>query len=292
MNALAPKHIWDFLNRDMPEKSSAASSVLPIFGQNLRFLTSIRGTQVRVAEDLGVGRVQFQRYLRGESFPKPNLLKKVCDYFGVDARILTEPLTENLLRDMQTACQYDAQFANRREWMAALGFAAPRQDYFNNFNSLEDGLYASWQWSSTCQDKIVRLLIRVFTQDGVKLVRGYAPRERNDRNLPARQREFRGICLSLHKGYVFLIFHACPSDMFSSAFLSPVYLSDRHPDVLVGFNALSRDELPNAPRLSRIVFERIRPGARSLMQQAHLPSFYSPRQVPTAIGDLLTTPVS
>ncbi|MFV0385939.1 helix-turn-helix domain-containing protein [Paracoccus sp. (in: a-proteobacteria)] len=285
------KHLWDLLNRDVQVKCGTPSSVLPVFGENLRFLTSLRGTQARVAEDLGIGRVQFQRYLRGESFPKPNLLKKVCDYFGVDARILTEPLTEGLLREMLQAHRHGTQFAHRREWMAALGFAAPDQDYFNDFDALDDGLYATWQWSNTHQNRITRSLIRVFEQDGAKVVRGYVPRQYSADGACAKEREFRGLCLSLRKGYVFLMFHAKPSEMLSTSFVSPMYLSDRYPDVLVGFNALSRDELPSAPRLSRVVFERIRSDSTTLVRQAHMRPCYEPEDVPEAISHLLTTPV-
>ena len=45
-----------------------------------------------MADALDVNRVQMNRILNGESFPKPGLLKRICDYFSVDARILLQPL--------------------------------------------------------------------------------------------------------------------------------------------------------------------------------------------------------
>ena len=41
----------------------------------------------------GYNRVQFNRYMSGHSFPKPNVLQQICDYFLVDSRIYLEPLT-------------------------------------------------------------------------------------------------------------------------------------------------------------------------------------------------------
>ena len=38
--------------------------------------------------------MQFNRYMSGYSFPKPNVLEKICNYFQVDARIILEELTD------------------------------------------------------------------------------------------------------------------------------------------------------------------------------------------------------
>ena len=63
-------------------------SVHQIFGRNLRELCKRIGTIAEVADHLGVNRVQMNRILNGESFPKPGLMKRVCDHFSVNARIL------------------------------------------------------------------------------------------------------------------------------------------------------------------------------------------------------------
>ncbi|CUH76619.1 helix-turn-helix domain-containing protein [Tropicibacter naphthalenivorans] len=69
-------------------------TVARLFGQNLRKLCERRPSIAAVARDLDVNKVQFNRYLNGESYPKPQLLKEICAYFGTDARIMTEPLEE------------------------------------------------------------------------------------------------------------------------------------------------------------------------------------------------------
>ena len=69
-------------------------SVHQIFGRNLRELCKRTGTIAEVADLLGVNRVQMNRILNDKSFPKPGLMKRICDYFSVNARILFEPLAE------------------------------------------------------------------------------------------------------------------------------------------------------------------------------------------------------
>ena len=69
-------------------------SVHQNFGCNLRELCKRTGTIAEVADHLGVNRVQMNRILNGESFPKPDLMKRICDHFSVNARILLEPLAE------------------------------------------------------------------------------------------------------------------------------------------------------------------------------------------------------
>lgn len=66
-----------------------------ILGRNLRVLLDRRGEAVAAAcREMGVNRTQFNRYLGMESWPRPDVLKRICDHFETDARILHEPLAE------------------------------------------------------------------------------------------------------------------------------------------------------------------------------------------------------
>ena len=69
-------------------------SVHLVFGKNLRLLCKGRGSISQVAGDLGISRVQMNRILNGESFPKPGLLNRSCNIFDVDGRILLQPLAD------------------------------------------------------------------------------------------------------------------------------------------------------------------------------------------------------
>ncbi|WP_375175530.1 helix-turn-helix domain-containing protein [Pseudooceanicola sp.] len=66
-----------------------------IFGNNLRQLVDRRDMRVApLCRDLGINRTQFNRYLSGESHPRPDVLKRICDFFEVDARVLLQHLAE------------------------------------------------------------------------------------------------------------------------------------------------------------------------------------------------------
>src|SRR5680860_341270 len=61
-----------------------------IFGDNLRALSADYPSVAGLCRDLGINRTQFNRYLTGESFPRPDVLHRICQFFGTDARILLE----------------------------------------------------------------------------------------------------------------------------------------------------------------------------------------------------------
>ncbi|MFT6674051.1 MAG: transcriptional regulator with XRE-family HTH domain [Sulfitobacter sp.] len=63
-----------------------------IFGTNLRILAQDYPSIAELSRQLGVNRTQLNRYLSGDSFPRPDILAKICDFFEIDARILLEPI--------------------------------------------------------------------------------------------------------------------------------------------------------------------------------------------------------
>ncbi len=291
MNDFPMTLLRDLLDEDEAKLVRGNPSVLPVFGRNLRMLTSLRGTQTRISKELDIGRVQFRRYLFSESFPKPNILKKICDYFNVDARILTEPLTERLMQDMRACRKPHDQFSQRRSWISGLDFAAPDHDYFQDFRWLQNGLYVAWHRSLMQHDVVARVLIRVFEQDGTKVFRGYMPKFSCPKDTPAKEREFRGTCLSLKTGYAFLTFYAKPSEMFATSFVAPVHLPGRHGEVLGGFWAAHRPEVSEIPRLTRLIVEPLRQEPGVMVEQAHCPSYLEPADVPEPIRNFILQPV-
>ena len=66
-----------------------------MLGANLRQLSKQAVSISALCRDLGINRTQYNRYLSGESFPRPDVLHRICSYFGVDARILLDPV-ENI----------------------------------------------------------------------------------------------------------------------------------------------------------------------------------------------------
>jgi transcriptional regulator with XRE-family HTH domain len=65
-----------------------------IFEQNLAELIGEDANVSEICEKMGVNRTQFNKYRYSGRIPRIDALIKICDYFNVDARILTTPLAE------------------------------------------------------------------------------------------------------------------------------------------------------------------------------------------------------
>ena len=66
-----------------------------MFGANLRSLSKDYVSVSELSRQLGINRTQFNRYLAGESFPRPDVLARICGFFKVDARMLLEPVEKH-----------------------------------------------------------------------------------------------------------------------------------------------------------------------------------------------------
>ena len=104
------------------------SELRAVFGQNLRHLSKEHSSIASLCRKLGINRTQFNRYLTGESFPRPDVLHKICRFFGVDARILLEPVAtiknpnESLLDHPQIRAFFGRQPAEVPESLFPSGF--------------------------------------------------------------------------------------------------------------------------------------------------------------------------
>lgn len=77
---------------DMARPPQSPAELRNMFGENLRQLSSTYASVSDLARQLGINRTQFNRYLSGESFPRPDVLARMCSFFKVDARVLLEPV--------------------------------------------------------------------------------------------------------------------------------------------------------------------------------------------------------
>ncbi|MDW4497673.1 helix-turn-helix transcriptional regulator [Sulfitobacter sp. D35] len=76
----------------MRPQSRSPSELRNMFGRNLRILAAEYQSITDLSRRLGINRTQLNRYLAGESFPRPDVLARICAFFSVDARILLEPV--------------------------------------------------------------------------------------------------------------------------------------------------------------------------------------------------------
>jgi transcriptional regulator with XRE-family HTH domain len=70
--------------------------------ENLNELVPRKGGNAsQFARETGINRTQFNRYLTGVSWPRPDVLERICQYTSTDARIMTEPLAKIEAIDQQ-----------------------------------------------------------------------------------------------------------------------------------------------------------------------------------------------
>ncbi|GHC09018.1 MULTISPECIES: helix-turn-helix domain-containing protein [Gemmobacter] len=153
----------------MAKAPLSPTEVRSIFGRNLRELCD-GGPPISVlCQQIGINRTQFNRYLAGEAFPRPDILARICTHFEVDARILLEPL-EDLRRSIP-----DRFLLEMRDKLL-IGRSRPVDP-----EVLPDAVYRFWRKSFMFQGKIVTNVALIRTRDEVTLFKGF------EENLLAQQ---------------------------------------------------------------------------------------------------------
>lgn len=71
-----------------------AAEIREIFSHNLTLLCAREKNTVAAARAIGISRTMLNRFLSGQSWPRPDKLELICDHFGVDANILLVPLDQ------------------------------------------------------------------------------------------------------------------------------------------------------------------------------------------------------
>lgn len=161
-----------------------------MFGANLRQLASSYSSISDLARQLGINRTQFNRYLAGESFPRPDVLDRICIFFQVDARVLLEPV--NLIANAQDPISNPFL----RDFVGAGVRDVPPEMF-------PSGFYRFSRRSFVIENQYFIGLVLVLRSDGNTYVRGYESKEAmRIQNLPtdASAREFRGIAMQQESG--------------------------------------------------------------------------------------------
>lgn len=178
----------------MGSAKRSPAALRAMFGANLRQLSAAYPSISELARQLEVNRTQFNRYLSGESFPRPDVLDRICSFFGVDARVLLEPVAQIGRSGALLSSPY------LKEYVGA-GLGEITEEAFPS------GFYRFSRRSFVLTDQfyVGFLLVR---RDGTSTVlRGFEPRDAMAlQNLPteAAAREFRGLVMRQERGLVIL----------------------------------------------------------------------------------------
>jgi transcriptional regulator with XRE-family HTH domain len=216
-----------------------------IFGRNLRLLSAPYGSIASLCRELGINRTQFNRYLSGESFPRPDILHRICVFFDVDARVLLEPV-ENLGKP-------DAGLLDHpmvRDFLGREPTDVP-QDMF------PCGFYRFIRRSFINQDLFAIGLVHVSRKGGYTFLRGYEPRSalrHQGISLGPREREFRGVVMRQEDGVMAIVAHR-GSHSCSFNFLSPERTFQH--GLWEGYATRTVPERVSGRRATRMIYEHL-----------------------------------
>lgn len=246
----------------MPVSTRSPSELRNMFGANLRKLSADFPSISALARDLGINRTQFNRYLSGESFPRPDVLGRICDYFGVDARVLLEPVDE--------ISGSDNPLGNR-QMAAFMGEAAqnvPEHD-------LPSGFYRFSRRSFVDANRFVRGLVLVKREGDLTYMRGFEPKDAMAmQGIPTQitAREYRGIVLCLDDNIVIV---ACRRNAMTASFNFLSRVTSFQNNFWVGYVARTVPETPSSARMTRLVYEYLGHGTKNALPVARHAGFCS-----------------
>ncbi len=254
-----------------------------IFGKNLRELCRRVGTIAEVADALDINRVQMNRILNGESFPKPGLLKRICEYFNVDARILLEPLS---------ALEAAKTTVSRPNYADTFAYSMFGRNYFigeNDLNDmLPDGIHLLVRPSFVWKDEFWVGLIRIFGRDGTRFIRGLepiAPSMKRANLTPITSREYRGCVFKSNEALSFLYATRMPNTVLGVDHFSTRSWSSH--GCLMGRCMLMSNANPIGKNVVPIILQPLEQSTTEILQAARKTGFRAISEIPSRYHDYL-----
>lgn len=215
-----------------------------MFGANLRVLSRRYPSISELSRQLGINRTQFNRYLSGESFPRPDVLDRICDFFDVDARILLDPVDTLVARGALLNGPFLAEYSG-------YGTHDIPQDLF------PDGFYRFSRLSFTNASLFVIGIVHIRRENGHTFIRGFEAREAMRQQGQAddiEAREFRGYVTRQEDGIAMIVSRR-KAMTCSFNYLSRVASFENN--YWVGYVARTVRESTTSTRVTRMVYEHL-----------------------------------
>ncbi|WP_187431596.1 hypothetical protein ROLI_022680 [Roseobacter fucihabitans] len=244
----------------MPLNARTPAELRNMFGANLHRLCAKYPSISALSRDLGINRTQFNRYLNGESFPRPDVLARICDFFSVDARILLEPI-DQVARDFSPASN-----EYLREFTGPMTQTIPE-------DSLPSGFYQFTRRSFMKDDLYVRGIIQIKRQGEHTFLRGFEPKNAMAmQGIPAapKSREYRGFITAIEDGVVATVSRRNGMSI-SFNYLSRV--TSFQNNFWAGFCARPVRENASTNRMARLVFELLGTNPKNALGPARQAGF-------------------
>lgn len=239
-----------------PESQLSPAELRGVFGANLRQLGDKAPSISALCRDLGINRTQFNRYLAGESFPRPDVLHRICQFFGVDARILLEPVDQ--IANVPTG-MFNHPFI--AEFVGAQMTGLTEEHFPSGFFRFSRAAFSD-------PDRFVVGLVHVTRKHGYTFLRGFEPKEAlSMHNMPTdpATREFRGLVMPQAEGVAAMVSRR---DAVTSTFN---YLA-RTPAIAkifwLGYTVRTMPEDPVGRRAARLVYEYLGTNTKQILSTA------------------------
>ena len=250
----------------MSEPSRSPAELRNMFGANLRRLSRLYPSISELARQLGINRTQFNRYLSGESFPRPDVLERICVFFDVDARILLEPVDALNRRGNVINGPFLQDFLGP-------GVNNIPEDYFPS------GFYRFSRRSFVNEAQFIVGLVHVFRDGSQTFMRGFEPTEAmRQQGLPAdaRSREFRGYVARQEDGVAILVSRR-NSMTCSFNFLARVASFENN--FWVGYVTRTIRDVATGTRAARMVYEHLGKLVKVALPAARTSGFHTEEEL-------------
>lgn len=221
-----------------------------ILGQNLRCLTKDSPNISELCRRIGVNRTQFNRYLNGTAFPRPDVLFRICAHFQTDANILLQPIEKK-----------------KKQEKAADDVSAMPQRPFDHY-LLPDGMYVYWRKSFRRPELVYQGMALIRTVGDEKRWKGYDIHDqpmRSGTRRHARSARYQGRLIQQFDGFT-LLSRTPYNDLMNMTYFE--YGLDSMPEYYSGITFITRRRVPEMNRLSAIVMRRLESECRSWLDCA------------------------
>lgn len=246
-----------------------------VFPNNLAQLMAREPSVSAFCRAVGLNRTQFNRYLSGESSPRPEVLAKICDHFKVDARILLEPLDQTAPR------------AEATPMVSALaGFLGPRRLDVST-DLLRNGFYRRWRNSISQPGKVAHMLTHIKDGDGARVYRTCV--RKSGAVDDVRDRRIVGVLIGSADSFILMTKFKDGPTMCHGVF---EYQHRSIEGVYPGISLFSRARHPNARRLVREVLEYVPSELGKLREVALHDQFCDMAEAPRHVREILTEPLA
>lgn len=252
----------------MPSKPTRSVTKRPtptelrsMLSANLRHLSRKATSISALCRDLGINRTQYNRYLAGESFPRPDVLHRICSYFEVDARILLEPVER--ITNSSSGLLTDPAIV---EFVSGASKKLEEADF-------PSGFYRFARRSFMEDQKYVQGLIYVFRRGNSTFLKGFEAKDAmSQQGLPTAPsaREFRGAILPQEDGVGALVSR---KGSMTTSFNYLARIPSFENNFWVGYVTRTVREGVAGSRVERLVYEHLGTDTKKVLNAARQSGF-------------------